>query len=148
MKNYVPSCTCLQYPDDSTIYRHCNAKNIKSCANIFTSELSNMLNCSSSNNLAFNAAKMKAMLFTTSQMEKFHVFEQNVVELKCKDKTLENVIVNEFKLLEIITEKNLNWKKHINNKTKNCYATPNVLRKIKRYTPLPVHKQQAESLIL
>ena len=38
--------------------------------------------------------------------------------------------------------------KHINNATKNCYATLIVLRKIKRYTPLSVHKQLAESLIL
>ena len=79
-------------------------------------------------------------------MEKLHGFEQDVVELKCKDKTLENV--SEFKLLGITIDKNLNWKKHINNVTKSCYATPSVLRKIKRYTPLPVRKQLAESLIL
>ena len=69
-------------------------------------------------------------------MEKLHVFEQDVVELKCKDKTLENV--KEFKLLNITIDKTLNWKKHINDTTKNCYATLNVLRKIKRYTTLPV----------
>ena len=32
-------------------------------------------------------------------MERLHGFEQYVVELECKDKTLENV--NEFKLLTI-----------------------------------------------
>ena len=74
-------------------------------------------------------------------MEKLHGFEQDVVELKCKDKTLENV--KEFKLLDITIDKTLNWKKHINDTTKNCYATLNVLRKIKRYTTLP-----AESFIL
>ena len=61
-------------------------------------------------------------------MKKLHGFEQDVVELKCKEKTLENV--NEFKLLGITIDKNLNWKKHIKNTTKNCYATLNVLRKI------------------
>ena len=76
------------------------------------------------------------MLFPTSQLEKLHGFEQDVVELKCKDKTLENV--KEFKLLDITIDKTLNWKKHINDTTKNCYATLNVLRKIKRYTTLPV----------
>ena len=59
-----------------------------------------------------------------------------MVELKCKDKTLENV--NKFKLNVITIDKNINSKKHINNTTKNCYATLNVLRKIKRYTPLQV----------
>ena len=29
-KNCVPSCTCLQHADDSTIHRHCKAKYIKS----------------------------------------------------------------------------------------------------------------------
>ena len=49
------------------------------------------------------------MLFTTSQMEKFHGFEQDVVELKCKDKTME--ILNEFELFGITIDKNLNGKK-------------------------------------
>ena len=87
-----------------------------------------MLNWSSSNNLAFNAAKTKATSFTTSQMEKLHGFEQDVVKLKCMDKTLENV--NEFKLLVITIDKNLHWKKHIYNTTKNCYTTLSVLDKI------------------
>ena len=81
-----------------------------------------------------------------SPMEKSHFFEQDVVELKCKDKTPENV--NEFKLLGITINKNLNWKKHINNTKKNCYATLNVLRKSNTYTPLLVSKQLADSLIL
>ena len=142
----VPRCTCLQYADDSIIYRHCKAKYIKSCANILTSELSNMLTWSSSHNLAFNAPKTKATLFTTSQMEQLHGFEQEVVGLKCKDKILKNV--NEFKLLGITVDKNLNWEKHIKNTKKNCYAAHNVLRKIKRYTPLPVRKQLASRISL
>lgn len=71
---------------DLTLYRHGKVKDIKSCANILTSELSSMLSWSSSNNLAFNAAKKKSVLFTTSQMEKLHGFEQNIVELKCEAK--------------------------------------------------------------
>ena len=39
-------------------------------------------------------------------MEKLHGFEQDVVELKCKGKTLENV--NEFKLIGVTIDKNLN----------------------------------------
>ena len=65
-----------------------------------------MLTWSSCNNLVFNAVKTKAMLFTASQMEKLHGFEQDVVELKCKGKTLENV--NEFKLIGVTIDKNLN----------------------------------------
>ena len=72
---------------------------------------------------------MKPMLLTTSQMEKLHGFEQDVAELKCNNKTLESV--NEFKLLGITIDKNLNWKKHLSNARKNCFATLNVLRKMK-----------------
>ena len=60
-KNCVPTCTCLQYADDSTTYRQWKVKDIKSCANILTSELSNMLTWFLSNGLAFNAAKTKAI---------------------------------------------------------------------------------------
>ena len=43
VKNCVSSCTCLQYSDDSTNIDTAKAKDIKCCADILTSELSNML---------------------------------------------------------------------------------------------------------
>ena len=75
-------------------------KDIKSSANSLTSVVS------SSNSLSFKTAKMKAMLFTTSQLEKLHGLEQHVLEFKCNYKTLENV--NKFKLLGKTMGKNLN----------------------------------------
>ena len=100
-----------------------------------------MLNWSSNNNPAFNSAKTKTMLFTTNKMEKLHLFEQNVVELKCKDKSLENV--NKIKFLGITIDKILNWKKHI-----NCYITLSILLKVQRYTSVLVWKQLTESFVL
>ena len=82
------------------------------------------------------------MLFTTSQIEKLHDFDQDVVKRNWQEN------VNEFKLLRIAMDKNLSRKKHINSTTKNCYATLSVPHKIKIYTPLPVREQLAESLIL
>ena len=83
-----------------------------------------MLTWSSSNNLAFNTAKTKAMLFPTSQTKKLCGFEQDWVEINA----------NEFKLPGKTIDKNLSWNKktnkHINNTIKNCYATVSVLRKI------------------
>ena len=86
MKNCVPSCTWLQHPHDSTIYRNCQVKDIKSCTDILTSELLNKLIWSSSNNLAFHATKTKAILFTTRQMEKWHGFEQMQSNLNTRTK--------------------------------------------------------------
>ena len=40
------------------------------------------LKWSSNNNLAFNAIKTKAILFTISQMEKLHGLEQDVIKPK------------------------------------------------------------------
>ena len=75
------------------------------------------------------------MLFTTSQMEKLHGFEQGAIELKCKDKT-----PKEFRLHGITIDKNLNCKKRINDTRKNCCATLSVVGKIKRSKPLQVRK--------
>ena len=75
MTNCVPSCICLQYTGNSTLYQNCKAKDRKSCADILTRELSNML-IWSSNNLAFKATKTKSMLFTTSQLESSTVLDR------------------------------------------------------------------------
>ena len=56
-------------------------RQINSYASISTSKLSSMLTWSSSNKLEFNVFKTKALLFTTSQMEKLHGLEQDVVKL-------------------------------------------------------------------
>ena len=105
-----------------------------------------MLTWPSNNNLALNATKTKTILFTNSQMEKLYGLAQDVVKLKCKHKTLENT--GKFKLLGLTIDKNFNWKKHINNITKNCYTTISFLRKIRKYTLITVRKQLTDSLIL
>ena len=60
-----------------------------------------MLTWSSNNDLAFNAAKTKAMLFPTSQTKKLCGFEQDLVEINA----------NEFKLPGKTIDKNLSWNK-------------------------------------
>ena len=80
MKNCVPSFICLQYVDDFTIHRYRKEKDIKSCADTRTNQFSNRLTWSSNNNLAFNATKAKAMLFTTNQIiaTNFYLTSQNI----------------------------------------------------------------------
>ena len=57
IKNCVTSCTYLQYADDSTIYWHWKAKDIRSCGNFLTNELLNMLTWSSNNSLEFSQSE-------------------------------------------------------------------------------------------
>ena len=59
-----------------------------------------MLTWSSSNNLAFNAAKTKVLL-----MEKLHDLEQDVVQFKCTGKTLEDL--NVFKVSSLTIEEKI-----------------------------------------
>ena len=57
MKDCLPSCACLQYIDDSTIYQHCRVKDLKTCCNNIEKDASRLLNCSTNNNLVFNVTK-------------------------------------------------------------------------------------------
>ena len=65
-------------------------------------------------------------------IQKLRGFEQDVVEFKCKDKTLENV--NEFKFLRITKDKNLNWKKHKQHDKELLCNTERYKQKQKIYT--------------
>ena len=76
-------------------------------------------------------------------MEKLHDFEQNVVGYKCKDKILENV--NEFKLLGINNTQKSQLEKTYKQYDKELVRNT---QHIKRYSPPPVRKQLAESIIL
>ena len=86
--------------------------------------------------------KRKQILFTTSQIETLNGFEQDVVTLNCKGKTLDR------KCKQIQVSWDNKCQKFLLETTKNSYATLNILCNIKRYTPIPVHKQLAESFIL
>ena len=58
----------LQYADDTTIYKHCKAKDIKPCAEALEAVLNQLSKWSNDQNLIFNDIKTKCLLFSTTQM--------------------------------------------------------------------------------
>ena len=85
------------------------------------------------------------MVISTPQMSKRHQLNEEKINVNCNDVTLERV--QEWKLLGITLDEHFQFHKHISKLLKDCYSTLCILKKLKRYTSLPVRKQLTESLI-
>ena len=86
------------------------------------------------------------MVILTPQMSKRHQLKEEKINVKCNNITLERV--SEWELLGITHEEHFYLDKHISKLLKDCYSSLSMLKKLKRYTTLPVRKQLTESLIL
>ena len=79
MSQIRPESKCLQYADDTTLYRACKASQRHACINNIEKDIHSILRWSSDTNLIFNSAKTKVMVISTSQMS-------NITNLKKKKK--------------------------------------------------------------
>ena len=118
---------CVQYADDTSLYRHAKPKDLEDCVVKINSDTSVIEKWSLDSNLIFNAKKTKSMLFATSQMARRHNFE---FEIKSNNETvIERVPL--FKLLGIIFTENLTWNEHVKQlTTKLCLkkiGSPHIL---------------------
>ena len=66
------SSTCLQFADDTTLYKRCKVKDIPDCANIIQNDVEHLKAWSDVNSLVFNGTKTKTMIFSTKQMSRYH----------------------------------------------------------------------------
>ena len=139
--------TCLQFADDTTIYRNCKVKNLQKTSELIENDLSSLVTWSSNTDLVFNNAKTKSMLFSTSQMSRKHKLDdENVYSINSGNDNLERV--KSWKVLGIKLQENLNWDEHIHAILTEGFSTLRTLRKIKRVTSFRIRKNLAESLIL
>ena len=100
MKNILDGSECIQYADDSTIYRHCRIKNINKCSNEIESELDAVEVWSKDTNLDFDPNKTKVIVISSRQMAQYHQLDSsNKVNIKCNNKNIERV--KKYKLLDI-----------------------------------------------
>ena len=100
MKNIFDGSECIQYADDSTIYRHCRIKNINKCSNEIESELDAVEVWSKDTNLDFDPNKTKVIVISSRQMAQYHQLDSsNKVNIKCNNKNIERV--KKYKLLDI-----------------------------------------------
>ena len=140
----LTTAECVQYADDTSIYRHSKPKMLENCTTQIQGDINTIQNWSNQSNLVFNAKKTKSMLFTTRQMK---IKNNLTFEIKSIDgKTIERV--PEFKLLGITFSEDMTWNKHIKNVTTSSYATLKSLTLLKRYLPYHLRKQLAETLVL
>ena len=92
MKNILDGSECIQYADDSTIYRHCKIKNINKCSNEIESELDAVEVWSKDTNLDFDPNKAKVIVISSRQMAQYHQLDSsNKVNIKCNNKNIERV---------------------------------------------------------
>ena len=135
MSQMTPESECLQYEDDTTLYRACKASERHACISHIEKDIHAISRWSSDTNLIFNSAKTKAMVISTPQMSKHHQLKEEKLNVKCNNITLERVY------------EHFHLDKHISNLLKDCYLPLSMLKKLKRYTTLPIRKQLTESLI-
>ena len=96
----VLECSCYQYADDTTLYRHSVPSKIHECAKKLQHAMTVLENWATESNLAPNAIKTKQMLIATSKMSRAHELDTVVPDIRVKAQTLEKV--DEFKLRHMV----------------------------------------------
>ena len=117
----VLECSCYQYADDTTLYRHSVPSKIHECAKKLQDAMTVLENWATESNLALNETKTKQMLIATSKMSRAHELDTVVPDIRVKAQTLEKV--DEFKLLGTWFSNNLKWGCHIKHVTSSCDET-------------------------
>ena len=122
----LTSSTCLQFADDTTLYKRCKVKDIPDCANIIQNDVEHLKAWSEVNSLVFNGTKTKTMIFSTKQMSRYHhldnadtysvVFNGNEAKNKIEKK-------DSMKILGMKVDQHLTWEEHVANVIKSSYDT-------------------------
>ena len=66
------SSTCLQLPDNTTLYKRCKVKDVPDYANNIQNNGEHLKTCFYVNVLVFNGMKTKTMIFSTRQVSRYH----------------------------------------------------------------------------
>ena len=72
MSSIIPNSNCIQYADDSTLYRSCKINKKETCMKELGKGLTSIAKWSIETNLIFNTGKTKFMLITSNQLSARH----------------------------------------------------------------------------
>ena len=112
MKNILNGSECIQYANDSTIYRSCKIKNTNKCSNEIESDLNAVEVWLKDTNLVFNPNKTKVRVISSRQMAQYHRLDSSSeVNIKSNNKNIERV--KEYKLLGIILDEHFELHCHL-----------------------------------
>ena len=130
--NILSESQCIQYSDDSTIYRSCKAKDVTKCFSELENKLKLFEQWSKNRNLVFNCKNTKSMLFSTSKMSHHHqLYNNDILKINYNNQSIEGV--QKYKLLGVVIDEHLELYTYVRNILKNDYSTLKILKKLKRY---------------
>ena len=130
MTNNLSESQCIQYADDSTIYKSCKANEVTKCSSELENELKLLEQWSKNTNLVFNCKKTKSMLFSTRKMSQHHqLYNNDILKINCNNQTIERV--QQYKLLGVVIDEHFELYTHVRNIFKNGYSTLKMLKKLK-----------------
>ena len=138
-----------QYADDTTNCDHCKPKELPSKLEGLSSRFDEMKQWSKGNNLAFNEAKTKLMLLSSSRIAKLHHLNDPAnltFNFKHQGQPIERVTC--YKLLGVQLDQHLNWENQIKKICSCVYSRLYVLCYLRRTASFHLRKQLAESLLL
>ena len=87
---------CLQFVDDTTLYRHCKAKDITENTKLLEANINSLESRSKKSNLVFNTNETKAILFLTRQMPQKHLITQNYTSSSRKTPSSKEKLLGKF----------------------------------------------------
>ena len=135
MTNNLSESQCIQYADDSTIYKSCKAKEVTKCSSELENELKLLEQWSKNTNLVFNCKKTKSMLFSTRKMSQHHqLYNNDILKINCNNQKIEKV--HQFKLLGVVIDEDFVLYTHVRNFFKNSYSTLKILKKLNDILPI------------
>ena len=147
MTNILSESPCIQYADDSTIYRSCKAKEVIKYSRELENELKLLEQWSKNTNLVFNCKKTKSMLFSTRKVSQHHqLYNNDILKINFNNQIIK--IVQQYKLLGVVIDEHFELYVHVRNILENGYSTLKILKKLKRYTSYQTPKHLVESLTL
>ena len=135
-------CKFIMYADDTTLFSNLKSfgNNIQTKEYLINAELSNVIEWLNINKLSLNKSKYKYMIF--------HVPNKDIQYLTLK---IDNVIiekVDEFSILGLTVDTNLNWKRHSEKICNKCTKMIGILNRLKYVLPLGIKIMLYNSVIL
>ena len=114
MANNLSESQCIQYADDSTIYKSCKANEVTKCSSELENELKLLEQWSKNTNLVFNCKKTKSMLFSTRKMSQHHqLYNNDILKISCNNQRIERV--QQYKLLGVVIDEHFKFYPHARN---------------------------------
>ena len=140
MSSITPNSNCIQYSDDSTLYRSCKINQKDRCIKKLQKDLTSIAKWSIETNLALNTGKTKFMLITWNQLSAQHKLKGEQLQICCNN--IEIGRVTEWRLLGLTIDENLTLNNYISKMLKDSYSHFSILKKFKRYTSQSIRKQE------